>query len=165
MPYLDIENDALFSFFDNFTNRLYGLQSNVLPVQNYDLKLNGIVNFYTGTPISQVLPDFTFNIFGINLPEDKAYGVGFGYTGSMTLLSCHNYLYSILQAVIIAILFVIQNDNIQRIMKEKGGLLYKYIALLILMVSYMSFHDGVSMTGVYISTIVLVIIHYRMSVR
>ncbi len=165
MTSLALDDDALFSFFGEFTNRFYGLQSNVLPIQIYELKLEGLVNYYTGTPISQVLPDFTYKIFGMNLPEDKAYGFGFGYTGSMTLLSCHNYFYSILQAVIISVLFIIQNDNIQRIVKKKGKLLYKYIALLILMVSYMSFHDGVSMSGVYLYTIALVLIRYKMSIR
>ena len=164
MPW-STKDDVLFRFFLSFTNRFYGLKANVLPVQNYDLDFKSLVYYYMGTPITQVLPDFVYKLFGFNLPDDKAYGVGIGYTGSMTLLSCHNYFYTILQAFIIAILFVFQNDNIQRIMLKNGGRIYKYIALLILIASSMAFLDGVSMTGIYLSIIALVLIRYKMPIK
>ena len=163
MPFLTEEDNYFFSFFKSFTNRFYGLKANVLPVQNYDLSFQGLVDYYTGTPITQVLPDFTFRLFGFNLPDDKAYGVGIGYTGTMTLLSCHNYYYTILQALIIAIVFSLQNDCIQRIIRTNGLSIYKYVAILILLFSYINFHDGVSMVLIYLCTIALFLIRLKIS--
>ena len=139
----------------NVTNRLYGLQSTVLGDQCTQLYFEDLISFYTHSSMIDVFPDYVHSLFGINLPDDKAFGVNLGYTGTMQLLSCHSYLFSIIQAGIISLIFVMQNNFIQTVFNLSGKNKYKYASLIVLLFSFMRFHDGNEILSVYFLTFVL----------
>jgi len=155
------EERNLFLFIvKNITGRLYGLQSTVLGDQYTKLNFDGLVDFYTTSKIIDVIPDYVPTLFGINLPSDKAYGVGLGYSGTMQLLSCHNYLFTIFQSLIVSFVFCIQNNCIQDLFLKKNGVIIKYVSVLIVFLSFILFYDGNQMLYVYILTLLLLLIHH-----
>lgn len=158
--FFNYRNGFFVFIINNITGRLYGLQSTVLTDQYTHLSFHDLVSFYTSSKMSEIIPDIPKTLFGIDLPEDKAYGVGFGISGTMQLLSCHNYLYTILQSLWIAIIFVIQNNCAQRIFIRSERDLHKWIALLLVFYSFMEFYSGSTMRLVYITTILLIIFCY-----
>lgn len=156
---LDLSKDnLLFILIKSFTGRLYGLQSTVLSDQYTGLSFNDLCSFYTNKSIVELVPDYVYSLFGIMLPEDKAFGIGLGFTGTMQLLASHNYFYTIIQAFIISVIFSIQNDCVQKIVKIRAHSIYKYISILIILFSFMSFFDGNEMSLIYVSTFIIIII-------
>lgn len=140
----------------NITGRLYGLQSTVLGEQYTNLSFSGLFDYYTHAHILEVVPDYVKTLFGIDLPEDKAYGVALGYTGTMQILSCHNPLYTILQSIIIGIIFCIQNDCVQKVVRLNGQTIYKYAMILLVLYSFLQFYDGSRILPVYLETLLAV---------
>lgn len=158
---LDFSDSNIFlSLMKSITGRLYGMQCTVLVDQYTQLTFNDLISFYTHCTINEIIPDISYTLFGIILPEDKAFGVGLGYNGTMGLLSCHNYYYTILQAFLIAIIFCIQNDCVQSIISMRVNIILKYLSILILLFSFLSFFDGNDVFTVYGSTLMLVLIRY-----
>ena len=152
------ESDSFFIFLlKNITNRIYGLQSTVLGNQYYKLSFNDLLAYYSHAKIVDLIPDYVHTLFGITLPPDKAYGVGLGYNGTMQLLSCHNYLYTIFQALIISIFFVIQNNCLQKVFLN-SHIIYKYVSLFIMLLSFYQFYDGVEFASVIILTVAMTIL-------
>jgi len=155
--YVFFGDNFIIYIINNISSRLYGLQSLVLTDQFDIMSFSDLLNYYTGTPLTGLIDDIPRTLFGINLPGDRAYGVGVGYTGTMILLSNHNYLYTVLQAFIISMVFAIQNNSIQRIFCNNGGLKYKILSLLVVIYSFLDLFDGNRLTIVYLSTIILFI--------
>lgn len=162
--YVFFGGNAIVYIINNFTSRLYGLQSLVLTDQFSLLSFSDLINYYTGTPLTEIIDDIPRTLFGINLPGDRAYGVGVGYTGTMILLSNHNYLYVVIQAFIISLVFAVQNNSIQKFFNSRGLLKFKIISLLIVFYSFLDLFDGNRMTIVYLSTILLVYLSNRFAV-
>lgn len=142
----------------NITGRLYGLQSTVLAEQYTQLSFSGLLDYYTHAHILEVVPDYVNTLFGLDLPEDKAYGVALGYTGSMQLLSCHNHIYTIIQSVIIGIIFCVQNDCVQKVVRLNGQTIYKYAIILLILYSFLQFYDGSRIVPVYVATILAMVL-------
>lgn len=158
---MDLEFDNLFLYIiSNITGRLYGLQSTVLTNQYDQLTFTDLIDFYSISHISEIIPDMAYELFGMNLPDDKAFGVGVGFTGAIHLFSCHNYIYTILQAFIVSVIFCVMNDSIQTIIVRKISVWYKYVSILILLLSFLLFYDGNSMFGVYCSMLLLLLIRF-----
>ena len=159
----DFSNDKnlLITILGNITGRLYGLQSTVLADQYWSLSFNDLLRFYTTSTISEIVPNMAKTLFGFSLPDDKAFGVGIGFNGTMQLLSCHNYYYSIIQAFIVSILFSIQNNCVQRIMKTKGRMILKNGIILLLLFSFIRFYNGFELLSIYISILIILISRYK----
>ena len=153
-------NGFLLSLLNNITGRFYGLQSSVLGDQYYNLHFKDLVSYYSGTKMLDIMPDYVETLFGMELPEDKAYGVGLGISGTMQLLSCHNYIYTMIQGVIISVVFCVQNNCIQSIFLNNNKLIYKYIAILVLLYFFIDFYNGSSFATTYFATIILLMIRY-----
>lgn len=147
--------DFVFSFVDGFCERLYGMQTAVLTSQYTKLDFDDFLNFYTLSATgSDLVPDFSRTLFGIVLPDDMAFGVGVGYTGTFTMLTNNNYIIAILQALIVAVNFGLQNRFYQKTMKSSRRLL-KYAALGLILFGLMGFNDGYSIFPLYFSTLSL----------
>ena len=159
------DDNVVLSFLYRFTNRFFGLRSSILPDQYHGLDFNDLVDFYLGKGLSIIMPDYCLDLFGFSLPGDKAYGVSLGFNGTMALLSCHNYLYSIFQAFIVALIFAIQNDCFQRIVKSRSKNIIKYLAILVLLAGFYSFFGGHSFIIVYVTTFVLLLIRANVRVK
>lgn len=151
--------DGSISFFDllnSICDRFYGPSSTVLTYQYPVLRFDGLASYYFSLKdIGVMVPDAALNLYGIVLPDDKAYGVSFGLTGTLVLLSCHNYLYTIMQAFIISILFVVQNNTLQNVFSTSGNRLHKYITLGISVGAFLIFMSGHFIAMEYLATIVL----------
>lgn len=152
-------NGFLLSLLNNITGRFYGLQSSVLGDQYYSLQFNDLVRYYSGTKMLDIMPEYVEILFGMELPEDKAYGVGLGISGTMQLLSCHKYMYSVIQGAIISVLFCVQNNCIQSIFSN-NKVVYKYIALLVLLYFFVEFYNGSTFATTYLGTLLLIIIRF-----
>lgn len=148
---------------NNFTNRLYGLQSTVLGYQYRQLSLQDLLGFYFQGELN--IPDYVPTLFGIDLPEDKAFGVGLGYAGTFHLLSGRNYFFTILQAFFVSIIFCFQNNCIQKVFGSSCPVFYKYAALLLLFFSFMKFYDGYEIELVYLAALLLFIVSRLSSSR
>lgn len=140
------------------TGRLYGLQSTILGNQYDHMTIDGLLSFYTGSGITTVVPDYVQSLFGFELPEDKAYGVALGYSGTMHILACHSYLLTILQAFIVSIIFCVQNNSVQMVFRREGLTKYKYVLLILLLFSFMKLYEGIEMVTVYVCLFAIVII-------
>ncbi len=155
------EDRNLFVFIcQNITGRLYGLQSTVLGNQYSGLTFGSLIDFYTTSKITDVIPDYVPALFGFELPEGFAFGVGLGYAGTMQLLSCHNYFFAIIQAFIVSVVFCIQNNCVQGIFHREVGISYKYISILIVFLSFLIFYDGNQMQSVYLLTLLQLMVYY-----
>ncbi len=142
----------------NITGRLYGLQSTVLGEQYTNLSFMGLFDYYTHAHILEVVPDYVNTLFGFDLPEDKAFGVALGYTGTMQILSCHNPLYTVLQSIIIGKIFCIQNDCVQKVFRLNGQTIYKYAMILLVLYSFLQFYNGDMILQVYFITLLILIL-------
>ena len=153
-------NNIILSLMNSITGRLFGFQSTVLSDQYTQLSFSDLISFYTGSSITEIIPDYVYSLFGMTLPEDKAFGVGLGFTGTMQLLSCHNYLYTIIQAIIISCIFIVQNDCLQKILVSRKNVIFKCISILIIIFSFMNLFDGNEIFIVYVLTFILIFIRY-----
>ena len=149
--------DFLITFVDGFCERLYGMQTAVLTNQYTKIALPDLFDFYTLSATAvDLVPDFTKTLFGIELPDDMAFGVGVGFTGTFTLLTNHSLFAAIVQAVIIGIIFGLQNRFYQNIMYSNKRIL-KYIVLGLILFGLMGFNDGHTMLSLYESTLLIYI--------
>ena len=154
------DRNVFYDFAKLFTQRIYGLQSTVLGYQYRQLSLKDIYDFYVHSRLNA--PDYVEALFSISLPEDKAFGVNLGFPGAMHLLSGRNYLFSVLQAFLVAVIFCFTNECIQRIFSLQGLTLLKFFALILLLFSFLKFYDGYQMKIVYVSILLLFLV-YRLA--
>lgn len=149
------ESDLFLSVFSTFTGRLFGAQVLVLMDQQNAATINDLVQYYlTGKTNLDITA-----MFGISFDADKdyAFGVAIGYTGYMVLLSCRNFLITMLQALILSELFLFANKCIQTIVNSRSKNVIIIAALLVLSYSFISFWEGSIMTF-YVSVGIIFII-------
>lgn len=163
---LTVQNNKNLILFivNNVTGRLFGFQCTVLTDQYMLTSFLDLVRFYTYSTIDQIVPNNYQTLFGMNLSDDRAFGVCVGYVGSMQLLSCHNYYYTIIQAFIVSVIFTLLNNSIRGVFLQSSKPFYKWIALFVFLYSFMQFHNGVDMKVVYFSIILLFLIR-RISLK
>ena len=145
----------LVDFIDGFCERLYNYQSAVLTYQYNGATLKEFNEFYfTGAVATKLVPDYASTLFGIVLPEDKAYGLGWGYVGTYILLSCHNYILAFLQSLIIGVNIVFQGNYYHAIMTSAQRPI-KYVAIGLVSIGLMGFIDGNQIFYLYVPTFLL----------
>lgn len=151
-------SDLIFYIIDTLCGSLFGPRAVILSHQYSGLNFSHFFSYYTFGSISEILPNMALDLFGIKLPDDKAYGVSVGYTGVIVLLSCHNYLYTVLQALIVSVLFSVQNNSLNCILLSNTRRLCKYAAMGLVLFSLLVFFAGSSMYPLYAITILVFIL-------
>lgn len=149
--------NTLFSFIVSFTDRLYGVHLSVLGDHFNFTSLNEFVSYYSGNSIGKVIPNFDLVIKGVVLPDDKAYGLGFGYLATMVLLASDNYFFVILQAVILFILLDYTEKLVQRLFVAAPSAYMKLGVMAVAAFMVMKLNDAGTLKPVYLSLALLFI--------
>lgn len=144
---------------DSFCARLFGIRCTVLCDQFYQSKFQDLVSFYSMSNINDIYTDIMGTFYSLKARDDGGIiGVCFGYVGTFQLLSCHNYFYSIIQSAIIAFIFYIQNNCLVAVLYNNRSVVYRFIAVFFVMLSFWDFLNGTSMVVVYMCTLMLLCI-------
>jgi hypothetical protein len=157
-----LKTNSLFSVYDfmldsigAFSERLFGLRSAVLTYQYTKLSFDDLVNFYTlRQSMGQLIPNAAEDLFGVILSEDRAYGVSYGYTGSIIALANRNYYYIVIQAFIIGSILKIQGAFMNDIMNFDNRKA-KYICIFAVCYGLLCLNDGYLLSHFYLVTVVL----------
>jgi hypothetical protein len=92
--------DLPFRILNAISGRLNGAQNIVLVYQcDLDDQINAILRFFSG---QDIVENPALEFFGLNLPGDRAYGIGLGLISCLLLLSNKNILVLILLGFVIA---------------------------------------------------------------
>jgi hypothetical protein len=147
--------DILTMGIEGLCSRIYGMRSAVLSYQYTKLTFDDMVSFYTlQSSLNELTPNIVQDLFGIVLPEDKAYGVGFGYVGTFIIFSNHNFFLAVLQALIIGFIVKIQGTYLNQILNSEIRWA-KYVGIGIVLLSFLIFQDGMLMSYIYVATLLL----------
>lgn len=159
------DKDLLSSVIGSFFHSLYGMDTIVTAYQYTSIGIGEFSSYYTGTHICVVIPDIVFRIMGYELPSDKAYGICIGNPGTVVMMSFRNYYFLILESLILAIVVVINNKSLYKILSLNNKRIIKYICLGISLGIFYSVITANTMLDIYILTFAMVIIEKFTSVK
>ena len=153
---LPLDFSIIYNFLSQFTGRLFGAQSLVLGGEFHNTGFNDLLSYYIfGSNIDTVVGGLASEVYGINLPEDMAFGVGLGLPGTIVLLSSNNYLYAFVQSLIISLIFIKTNNDIQRILSGFLSPIVKFTSLILLVSMVYLLWSRSSMYLVYLHVFIL----------
>lgn len=144
---------------ESFTGRFQGATKLVLSGLYHDLGVADLISFYSGTSLGILIPNFESQIFDIELPEDKAYGVSVGYMGTIVLLSSGSYLLSAIQGVFMFAVFRIMNRLVQKVFLIVSNPIIRFFFLGIVAYAVLNLTDGYPFSRMYIYILILFVIY------
>ena len=150
--------NTLLAFVVSFTDRLYGVHLSVLGDHFNFTTLNEFISYYLGNSIGEVIPNFDLVIKGVVLPDDKAYGMGFGYLATMVLLASDNYFMVIFQAIILFVFFNYTERLVQRLFIASSSAYIKLGIMAVAAYMVMKLNDGGTLKPVYLSLVLLILL-------
>lgn len=105
-------------------SRLGGAQENVLAYQyNFQNPLQGVMNFFLARP---VLENYALELYGFELPEGMAFGVGFPVIPSLVMLAGRSFPLTVIAGAIVGALLVM----CEKLVRMYLSLRVPYLALL-----------------------------------
>ena len=157
------KENPLVYFIWGLSDRTYGGQTLVLADQYYSANFSHLLSFYKGASIEEIIPDIAYTLFGIKLPPDMAYGVSVGFPGIIILLSCHNYFYTIIQALIFSFCYISIEKILNNIIKsEKFSPTIKFVFILFSAGILLETWIGETFIYTYLYVFILLIINIRL---
>lgn len=160
------DSNFFVSFLSSVSGRFYGSNVIVLMDQQHITSFSDLLLWYfTGK--------YNFSIidmhgFSLDQPgfENFAFGIGVGIPGFLVLLSCHNFLYTIFQAIIIVLLHHYFNSNLQHIFAAKPKTIIIMIVCGIMGLAVQNmWNAGPYITEFYLCLLALIIIRFIYSKR
>ena len=149
-----ISNPESMSFMLNaFFGSFFGIENPVVTYQYTGATFYDLVSFFSGSYIGNIVPDMVYNLYDFDLPEDRAYGICLGISGTTVLLANRSFILILIQALIIAVIISCQNKMMSRIMNSEGNRVFKYVCILLMLYSFYSLITADSLQGFYIATI------------
>lgn len=146
----------LFNVTNSLCGRLMGIRSVILGYQYDGLSFIDCLSYYSMITPS-VIPDLSL-LFGVELPDDKSFGLNIGMMGIIQLLSCHNFLLTIFQAIIYGEIIYSQQNFLNNIIKSKANYYIKILSISIVALTLFLMLDAQGIVNVYICTLLLFII-------
>lgn len=154
------DTNPVIALIDQVSTRLYGGAAIVLSEQYQKLTPNALISYYTGTPISLIIPNMAEEIHGMTLPPDLAWGVGAGVPNLILLFSCHSYLYTIIHAGIVSFLLYILEKYCRNNLSRKPNNIIVVLQVALVSIAVLFYSMGESIRMVYTIIILSMLLSY-----
>lgn len=120
----------IISCIDRISDRQYGGQTLVITSQYHKLSFYDLLLYYSGKPLSNIIPDMAGEMFRMRLNGSMATGVGIGMLGTVNVLANGSLPRMIVQGFVIAVLLVFLDKSMDRIIKAAVRNEVKLISLI-----------------------------------
>lgn len=152
------DSTLLMPLVNSFFGSLFGFDNAIVAYQSSDLGTSDFIQYFSGREIGAVVPDLVYKLYNFNLPDDRAYGISLGFSGSMMMMAARHYFFIVIEALIVSLLLAFQNKNMYVIMKTNGKRVYKFVSLILLLVFFQSLIASDSMLTVYMMTFAMYVL-------
>lgn len=142
------------SILNNFSGRLFGMQTSVLAYQHANGSIFDLVSFYMGESIGSIVPDMATSMFGIRLSSNFSFGVAIGYIATAIYLSGRSFILIFLQGMFMGWVFSIHERCIDKCISKDLSKLQLWIIIGISLLGLASVWLNTSLLMIYAATIV-----------
>jgi hypothetical protein len=160
-----IDGDWLVSFVSGICTRLGGWQGEILGSQYHGCTITDLLHYFLGEGQGQVIPNMTENLYGFSMPSDKSFGIGIGFFGVVISASSGNYVFIIISGIVVGMLFFVQEKVIRKEMLANSGYVKVLFMIGMSALSIFSIFVNGSTKMFYISTVVILIVHYLVKIK
>lgn len=144
-----------------FFESLFGWKDIVIGYQYNELGISGLLSYFSGKSIVEIIPDIVWALYEYELPEDKAFGICIGFNATMMLIACRSYLFVVIEGLVIGTLFSLQNKFTYFVFMFGTSKVCKYGCLLLVFASFYTLIEAESMRLYYIEIMSLYLLYRK----